>query len=147
MSKRRTHRHELPKQDNINITPLIDVVFQLLIFFMLASSLLRPNQVEINLPESTTGTKSQDDPAIVVYYRHDRIGAPQIMVNNDPVEGLKELTEMMDQIGGELAEKPRVDIRIEKTIPYQEVVEIMDSVRDAGYPKFSLLTIAQYDGT
>ena len=143
MSDTRTIRHELPKHEGINITPLIDVVFQLLIFFMLASSLIKPNQVEINLPESSTGAKAQDDPAMVVCYRHVD-GQPHILLNNDEVPDLAALNERMAQLGGKLKAKPRVDIRIEKTVPYQEVIDVMDSVRDAGYPKLSLLTLAPY---
>jgi biopolymer transport protein ExbD len=35
-----------------------------------------------------------------------------------------------------------VDILIDKTVPYQNVISLMDSVRDGGFPRFSLLTLS-----
>ncbi|MEE4281736.1 MAG: biopolymer transporter ExbD, partial [Pseudomonadales bacterium] len=49
MAKRRRGRHEA----NVELTPLIDVVFLLLIFFMVSTTFIRETQLQINLPESS----------------------------------------------------------------------------------------------
>ena len=57
MAKRRRGRHEA----NVELTPLIDVVFLLLIFFMVSTTFIRETQLKINLPESS-GELQEVDP-------------------------------------------------------------------------------------
>lgn len=144
MAKRR--RHVIPDRTDMNA---MDAIFQqclnailktLLIFFILAASLAIPNRIEMSLPESTTGTKAADKQKLVVSYILQGAHA-LIALNDSPVTSLAELTTRMksEHTGANVLP---VDIRIEKTVPYQDVIAVMDSVRDAGYPKFSLLTLA-----
>ena len=57
MPKRRRGRHEA----NVELTPLIDVVFLLLIFFMVSTTFVRETQLKIELPEAS-GEVQQVDP-------------------------------------------------------------------------------------
>ena len=135
--KKRIH-HEIPKNEGLNITPLIDVVFQLLIFFMVASSLVKPNQIELDLPESTSGTKAAEQQTIVVTYRITD-GAAQITLNTDPIADVGELSDALRGIQTPAdAQRPQVDVRIDKAVPYQNVIAVIDAIRDAGYPRFRL---------
>lgn len=137
-------KHLLVDNRAIDMTPMIDVVFQLILFFMLTSSLQRPNQIELDLPESSSGAKSQDQPSLVISYGMLE-GKPAIRLNDQAVEGLDKLASAM-KAGADPKQKPRVDIRIEKDVPYQDVVSVLDTVRDAGFPKFSLLTHSRRAG-
>lgn len=137
----RLKRHEIPESRYINMMPMMDVIFQLLIFFVLTSSLTKPTQIELNLPDSTSGTKATSEKTIIISYQL-REGQPQISLDGQPVAGLDELEAQL-KARSAVAAPGLVDIRIEKTVPYQEVIAVMDSVRDAGYPKFSLLTLAR----
>lgn len=137
----RLKRHEIPESREINTTPMMDVIFQLLIFFVLTSSLTKPTQIELKLPDSTSGTKATSEKTLVVAYQL-RDGRPLISLDNQPVASLDELGTRMKARTASAAACP-VDIRIENTVPYQDVIAVMDSVRDAGYPKFSLLTLAK----
>ncbi len=142
INRRKRIHHEIPKNDGLNITPLIDVVFQLLIFFMVASSLVKPNQIELDLPESTSGTKAAQQQKIVVTYRITD-GTPQITLNTDPIEDIGKLVDALRVIQTPAdAERPRVDVLIDKAVPYQNVIAVMDAMRDAGYPRFSLEALA-----
>ena len=68
---------------------------------------------------------------------------PRIALNGRVVEGLGALVEAMEASRPAAdAPVPRVDLMIEKTVPYQDVIDLMDAVRDAGFGKFSLLTLA-----
>ncbi len=136
-------RHEIPESRDINTTPMMDVIFQLLIFFVLTSSLTKPTQIELSLPDSTSGTKATSEKTMVVAYQL-RDGQPSITLDNQKMSSLDELETRMKS--KKITTAPcLVDIRIEKTVPYQDVIAVMDSVRDAGYPKFSLLTLARQD--
>lgn len=139
--------HEIPKNQGINITPLIDIVFQLLIFFMVASSLVKPNQIELHLPTSTSGTKSQEQAdALTVTYRLVE-GEPRITLNDRSLESLEALHKAMPRLQGVNGDAAQpVDVLIDRTVPYEEVIALLDTVRDAGYPRFSLLTLAPGSG-
>lgn len=140
LTKRSIH-HEIPEHREINITALIDVVFQLLIFFMLASSLVKPNQIELDLPTSSSGVKAQDGTVLSVRYSAPG-GVPNIVLNDAPMEGLPGLMATMQSMKPAEGEAlPRVDLMIDQTVPYQQVIELMDAVREAGFGKFSLLTL------
>jgi biopolymer transport protein ExbD len=132
-------KHEIPEHTTINMTPLIDVVFQLLLFFMLASSLTRPNKIELNLPESSSGVKAAAAKSLAVTYMLED-GQVWIDLNGERMPDLETLGERMRTWEGE--GRDEVSIQIQKDVPYQDVVSVIDTVRDAGYPAFSLLTLA-----
>lgn len=139
--------HEIAANRQINITPLIDVVFQLLIFFMVASSLVRPNRIELNLPESTSGVKAAESPGMAITYRVTAGGLTEITLDAEPVDNLEGLrTRMRGRIGSTDETQPPVDIHIDRAVPYQDVIAVMDAVRDAGFPRFSLQTLAPGSG-
>ena len=139
--KSRSIRHELAENRDINMTPMMDVIFQLLIFFILTSTLVKPNMIELDLPESTTGVKNKEPDLISVTYRLQH-GAPVITLNGEAVSDLGSLGKAimaLKQSGGE--PRHRVDIQIDRTVPYQDVISVIDTVRDAGFPRFSLQTL------
>ncbi len=133
-------RHEIPDNRAIDMTPMIDVVFQLILFFMLTSSMSQPNQIELDLPSSSSGVKADLRQLMVVTYRHVD-GKAELKLNGKPVTSLEDLAAMMKASGKEAA-SARVDVRIDKNVPYQEVIAVMDVLRGAGFPKFALLTLA-----
>ena len=78
----RLPKHEIAEITGINMTPLIDVVMQLLLFFMLTSSMIKPNRIELELPESTSGVRAAEVDSITVDYRLES-GAPRISLNGE----------------------------------------------------------------
>jgi biopolymer transport protein ExbD len=126
----------------------MDAVFQqclnailktLLIFFICAASLVLPHRIELKLPDSTTGTRATVPQKLVVSYARQGVHAV-IALDESPVPSLPELTARMKTKRTD-PQPPPVDILIEKTVPYQQVVAVMDAVREAGFQKFSLLTL------
>ena len=122
----------------MNLVPLIDVLMQLILFLMVMGSWNRANQIELSLPKSSSSVKAQDKSTYSVTYQfHD--GKPQVTFNGQSVASLEALGAAMRASNSK--EKPVVNLRIEKAVPYQDVIAVMDVVRDAGFPKFSLLTL------
>ncbi len=140
-------RHEIPESTAINITPLLDVIFQLLVFFVLTSSLVRPTQIELQLPESTSGVKTPDAQGLVISYRMDG-QTPVITLNAEAVADVTSLVSALRILRGDPQQpQSRLDIQIDRTVPYQDVVRLMDTARDTGFSKFSLQTLAPSLGT
>lgn len=135
-------RHEIPESTSINITPLLDIIFLLLVFFLLTSSLVRPTQIELDLPDSTSGVKAPDSvETIVISYRYAG-DAPFITLNTEPVPDLAALGTAMTALKADMLQTPQVQLQIDRTVAYQDVIRLIDTVRDAGFSRFSLLTIA-----
>lgn len=122
------------------MTPMIDVVFQLILFFMLTSNMARPNQIELTLPESTSGVKAAEKQVLVVTCKATS-GAIELRLNGTPVNGIESLGSAMQAIA-EPKSQPQVDLRIDRDVPYHTFISLVDALRDSGYPKYSLLTLA-----
>ena len=118
-------------KQELNVAPLIDVVFLLLIFFMLASTFIEPKSVELMLGSGTTQTVTAVDPL-------------EIDVATDGSIKLNGLRLSVEQLTVEIAARIKGDpnrivtIRAEAEIPVQRLIQVMDQVRSAGTNKLRL---------
>lgn len=109
----------------LNVTPLIDVVFILLVFFMLATNFARYRLIGVDAPEETEVVKDSEG-AVVILLKAD--GA--LFYDGEPAEpaALGEL------VGATLTVDPRRGflVRPEKGVPFQRAVSAYDAARVAG---------------
>ena len=139
---RKEVRHELADDRSINMTPMIDVVFQLILFFMLTSSLAHTREIAVDLPKSSSATtpdKKEKQPLVVSYRLNGK--RTDLRLNGKPIDGLGRLAAAM-QKAAPPATGPKVDIQMDRQVRYQDVVKLMDAVREAGYTKMSLGVLA-----
>jgi len=127
-----------PQRDDtpeINLTPLIDVVFLLLIFFMVSTTFDKQAEIEIDLPEASGKPLQKEE--FVVEISIDSQG--RYFVNNRRVRDNKLATlirAIRETIGKQ--NNPHVIINSDKDTSYQSVMTAMDAVRQMGLNKFSL---------
>ncbi|MBN1772487.1 MAG: biopolymer transporter ExbD [Deltaproteobacteria bacterium] len=113
----------------IDIAPLVDIVFQLLIFFMLAASFVRNPVLDINLPKASARPKVQPKGAVTVYIlregRADRFRVDERVVNE---------TELKDVLGRRFADDPRTVLLIQadERVPHGDVVKVMSLGQEVG---------------
>ncbi len=126
----------------INIVPLIDVIFSILVFFIVASLVLtRSEALDVELPEASTAqTKLQPDVTISI------TADGQIAVNREPVQ----LADLIPRVEGILSEteaegeqKRLVVINADLAINHGNVVEVMDSLQRISGHNVSLAIAAQ----
>ena len=107
---------------DFNSSSMSDLVFLLLIFFMLTSTLVAPNAIKLLLPSSSSKTMSKQ--TITVY----------VDENNQYYVGEKKINEsdLKDEIFVELATQVEgtVVIRSDKTVAVQYIVNIIDAVNE-----------------
>lgn len=103
-----------------NNSTMSDLVFLLLVFFMMTSTLISPNAVKLLLPES--GSKTMAKQTVTVYI--DENYNFQVGDNPTDIEGLQPL--IAAGIGGET--EASVVLRADKTVPVQYVVNVIDAV-------------------
>ncbi len=132
----RPQRREDPE---VNLTPLIDVVFLLLIFFMVSTTFQREAQLQVQLPEASNAPVEQPDEVLEItidaegrYFINE-----QQVVNASP----QALRRAIRQTLGEGRKDMPVVIRADGRTPHQAVVTAMDVAARLGLLHVSLATV------
>ncbi|MFS8804990.1 biopolymer transporter ExbD [Synechococcus sp. R55.6] len=127
------------RSGEINIVPLIDVIFSILVFFVIASLVLtRSEALDVNLPDATTAeVRLQPDVTVSV------TAEGQIAVNQEKIADISALIPAVERI---LAEKPAegrrlVVINADLALSHGKVVEVMDTLQRV--PNVSLAIAAR----
>ena len=121
MNLRNRHREET----EVHTGPLNDILFILLLFFLIVSTLANPNVVKLSQPKSKSDTKSKQ--TVVV----------SIDANKQFYVGTTKVT--IDQLKAQLqpflakeSEQPSIVINADKSVPIDDVVAVMRVARDLG---------------
>ncbi|WNC31193.1 MULTISPECIES: biopolymer transporter ExbD [unclassified Thermosynechococcus] len=118
----------------IEMLPLIDVVFCILTFFILAAvSLTRQQAITLNLPQAST-SQAQSQKMLVVSI--DPAG--QLFVDKDPVNR----SELYERLATYLKTNPQgmVILRASQVVSYNEVIQVLDLLRSLGGNRVALAT-------
>ncbi|MEE4107919.1 MAG: biopolymer transporter ExbD [Halieaceae bacterium] len=127
---------------NVNLTPLIDVVFLLLIFFMVSTTFTRETQLAVDLPEATGLARDEVDEQIEILI--DERG--QFRVNGRAlVDGrMRTLQAAMYEIAQGDTTLPLV-ISADAEAPHQYVVRAMDAAGQMGFSRLSIASVQPAD--
>jgi biopolymer transport protein ExbD len=135
MSVRLDHGADaLDEMHEINVTPFIDVMLVLLIIFMVAAPLATVD-IAVNLP--TSAVEQQPRPPMPIY----------LSIKEDLTLGLGESVVARDDLPGALDaatngnRDTRIFVRADKSVPYGEVMAVMNLLRGAGYLKIALVAL------
>jgi biopolymer transport protein ExbD len=127
----------------VNLTPLIDVVFILLIFFMVSTTFQRESEIKIELPEASADPVEERKELLEIVIDADGhyfIDEQQV-VNTE----LETLQSAIRKFLGEQTEIPVV-IRADRRTPYESVVRAMDATAQLGLVHMSLATSQPENG-
>lgn len=120
-----------PKRPPIGLTALADVVFLLLVFFMLASSFLEWRAIDLKLPaEAVTGTSA--DPPLVVSLAGD--GA--VRLNGERIANAELGARLAERLAGDAGHP--VVVRAGDEVLLQRTIEVLEAVSAAGGRDISL---------
>ncbi len=132
--RRFSDRHALQTLSELNVTPLLDLAFVLLIIFMITTPLM-DNSVDLIVPSSEATEKAVDPSAVQT-----------ISINRDAVLKLNGAPTTLEAMEGELlaikAERSEVAvvIRSHKELPVQKLIDVMDVVQRAKIAKLGVVT-------
>lgn len=120
---------------DINITPLIDIVFLLLIFFMVSTTFAESHAIKVKLPSANTTPVETASKDFTVSMRKDG----QVFLNGKPVT----IDSLPQAIGKLLASgtHPALILRADKEVEHGRVVNVMDIARTAGVKKIAVATV------
>ena len=118
----------------IDIAPLIDMVFLLLIFFMLTSNFVMQPGIKVNLPKAVTSELIKEESLEIL------ISAENITYLNGRVITIQELKTMVKRIA---KKNPPILIKADRRSSLGRVVEIWDICRDLGISQINIATNEQ----
>ena len=118
----------------IDMIPMIDMVFLLLIFFALTSTFEIQRVLEMSLPEAASGRELKEKKTVTIYIRKER----PALFNNQPIQ----LDNLKTELKTAAAENSRLTliIRGDSQTPHGRVVEVMDIANASGVDKI-LITV------
>ena len=119
---------------HLDIAPLIDIVFLLLVFFMLTSTFLVPEAIELELPESKTASATDITPVIVLL---DKTG--QLALNGENIT-LEQLQQAIKPLLTENADTT-ITLKSDARTEVQTLLKVMDEIRAAGGSNVGLATL------
>ncbi len=126
----------------LSLTPLIDVVFLLLVFFLVASQFAREDmELPVKLPSASSALPMTIDPEILVV----NVDATGQFFMEGTFLTLAELQMRIDQAVRDNPVNQTVVIRGDKTVPYQAVVDVLNVCHQAKVPSYKLTTSQETD--
>lgn len=121
---------------NVDMTPMIDIVFQLVVFFLVSTTFAVVPGIKLNLPQSTTseGTSVQ---GITIYADKDGV-----MFFNDKEVSMENLGQelLSFDIGTNKKEEFPVSLEADSEVTNGTIVKIFDVIRQSGYSLINLRT-------
>jgi len=126
------------KQDepDVNLTPLIDVVFLLLIFFMVSTTFKHEFEVGIELPQSSSEKALENTPVDITIDAKGRYYIDGHELISSKIETLKQA---LRKVAGDNRKVPIV-ISADSKTPHQAVITAMDAARQLGFSRLTFAT-------
>ena len=122
-----------PKKSVINLTPLIDVLFILIIFFTVSSTFLEQPGIELDLPEAES-SQSHTAQKVIIYVDQQQ----DIFLNDDPIT-LETLAESVEAMISAQTDKSVV-LNADAGVTHGMIIKIMDRLRKKGIYKIIVST-------
>lgn len=110
---------------NFSMSSMTDIVFLLLIFFMVSSTLVAPNALKLLLPQSNSQTPAK--PITTVSITEDL----RFFVEQTPVSIMDLEPFLAQRLQGE--SEPTISLHVHRSVPMEEVVRVMNIAKDNRY--------------
>ena len=117
----------------INLTPLIDVVFILLIFFLITSTFVQNPRIEVQLPKASSAPPTSEQSSLVI-----TVTDQGRIIHHGEAVGIDELQSRLEGLHAKSPDQ-LVIVHADQATQHGQVVEVMDLARKVG---FSMLAIA-----
>lgn len=111
--------------DNIDVSPLIDMVFILLIFFMVTTTFVKDMKLDLNRPSAASASKASSK-VVRVYIDKNN----EIYIDNQPVKLWAVQSKLRDLLRGN--NEKSVLVISDTTIPVESLIDVVDECRMSG---------------
>jgi biopolymer transport protein ExbD len=121
LNLRNKHRDE----GEVHTGPLNDILFILLLFFLIVSTLANPNVIKLSQPKSKSDTRSKQTVVVSIDANH------QYYVGNTKVNPAELKAQLLPFLAKE-TDQPSIVINADKSVPIEDVVAVMRVARELG---------------
>jgi len=123
-----------PSDPRVDLTPMIDVVFLLLIFFMISTTFVENPGLLIDLPDSTAQQLKKEGREVQVYLTEDG----KIYFKQQEIS----LENLINQVNsyGPVAKQMNFLLMADQAVRHGRVIQVMDAARSAGFEKLAIAT-------
>jgi biopolymer transport protein ExbD len=121
------------RNGRIDIAPLVDIVFNLLLFFVITYNISADPAIRVRLPESSTAESQADEPMVISVTR-----AGEIFIGDQPV-AIEDLPAAVQAASG-MSSGTGVKIKADQEAAVGVLVQVVDGVRYSGCTTFSIVT-------
>ena len=132
-------RFQSKTYDEINITPLMDTVFFLLIIFMITAPLLEYS-IDVSPPKRAAAEIKADDYTKVIHVTKDKVIQFERKKNISMQELLARLRELKQDRN---SKKYKFFLRADRELRYGDVIDVFKTIKKAGFADISLVTEAE----
>ena len=132
-------RFQSKTYDEINITPLMDTVFFLLIIFMITAPLLEYS-IDVSPPKMAAAEIKADDYTKVIHVTKDKVIQFERKKNISMPELLARLRELKQDRN---SKKYKFFLRADRELRYGDVIDVFKTIKKAGFADISLVTEAE----
>ena len=136
MRKKRSAIGGEEEENEINLTPMLDVVFIMLIFFIVTASFIKEAGIDVNRPDAFTADKQEDAAILIAISENDEIWIDRRMTDPRAVRGMIERLH---------AENPKgsIVIQADKESTNDALVVVMEAAKQAGVANVAIATATQ----
>lgn len=130
----------LRKQNNrdfsIDISPLVDVLFTLLIFFSLTSTFVKESGIKVDLPEASSSTPMMSPEKYEITMNTDG----KISLNDIPVNSIAEAKEILSKFDSSMRLRYVMVIKADTATPHGKVTEVLDILKSMNFENIAVAT-------
>ena len=123
---------------DLNVTPLIDLAFSLLIIFMITTPVIEQyNRIDLPTQNSDNNQKPPEkEDKFITIDAEGRYNWGQDAVSKNELETL------LDQVSKDSGDQPTIHLRGDRTLPYQKIMDVINMLKSRNLRKLSLDTKA-----
>lgn len=134
--RKRRHTNQVDGDNEINLTPMLDIVFIMLIFFVVTTSFVKESGVEVNRPTAQTAERRDQGNILIAITPGE-----EIWIDKRPVD-IRAVRAVVERL---VAENPEggVIIQGDREAEIGLLVKVMDQVRKAGVVNVSIAASAE----
>ena len=128
-------KEDKKSENQINILPMIDIIFAILSFFIISSLFLtKIDSIEVNLPKSSTAVRERNKPQIITVDNNEKIyfNSNQISLKNISALIQKNIVNI---------EEPLVILRADASLKHGFIIKVLDELRKIEKLKIGISTI------
>ena len=120
-----------------DLIALVDILFLSLLFFVLATNIVRVSGVKVALPKMDTSTMASLGRFVISVAPPERNGdGVRIYFQEKPCDNIRDLSQKLSELCVDRKSKPSVIIRADRRVSFEEVAKVMDAAKRVGISCF-----------